>query len=140
MGSSGMKIAQEFKAFLLRGNVVDLAVAVVIGVAFGALVTSLVEDLITPLIAAIIGEPDFSGLTFTINGSEFFYGNFINALLSFVTIAAVIFFLVVTPMNALVARARREPPADPTTKKCPECLSEIPIGARRCAFCSSEVA
>ena len=135
-----MSLAQEFKAFLLRGNVVDLAVAVVIGVAFGAVVTSFVEDLITPLIAAIIGEPDFSGLTFSINGSEFFYGNFINALISFVSIAAVVFFFVITPMNALVARTRREPPADPTTKKCPECLSEIPIGARRCAFCSSEVA
>ena len=140
MGSSGMKIMQDFKAFLLRGNVVDLAVAVVIGVAFGAVVTSLVEDLLTPLIAAIFGEPDFSSLTFTINGSQFFYGNFINALFSFITIATVIFFLVVTPMNALIARSRREPPADPTTKKCPECLSEIPIGARRCAFCTSEVA
>ncbi|MGE0057036.1 MAG: large conductance mechanosensitive channel protein MscL [Dehalococcoidia bacterium] len=131
-----MKLAQEFKAFLLRGNVVDLAVAVVIGVAFGAVVTSMVEDLVTPLIAAIIGEPDFSGLTFTINGSIFRYGNFINAVISFVSIAAVIFFLVITPMNTLVARARREPPADPTTKKCPECLSEIPIAASRCAFCT----
>jgi large conductance mechanosensitive channel len=133
-----MKLAQEFKAFLLRGNVVDLAVAVVIGVAFGAVVTSMVEDLVTPLIAAIIGKPDFSALTFTINGSQFFYGNFINALISFVSIAAVIFFLVITPMNALIAKSRREPPADPTTKKCPECLSEIPIAARRCAFCTVE--
>lgn len=139
MGASGMKLAQDFKAFLLRGNVVDLAVAVVIGVAFGAVVTSLVEDLVTPLIAAIIGEPDFSGLTFTINGSRFLYGNFINAVVSFVTIAAVIFFFVVTPMNALVARSRKEPPADPTTKKCPECLSEIPVAATRCAFCTSQV-
>jgi len=135
-----MSLLQEFKAFLLRGNVVDLAVAVVIGVAFGALVTSLVEDLFTPLIAAIIGEPDFSGLTFTINGSQFFYGNFINALISFISIATVIFFFVVKPMNVLIARSRREPPADPTTKKCPECQSEIPIAARRCAFCTSEVA
>lgn len=140
VGSSGKNLMNEFRAFLLRGNVVDLAVAVVIGVAFGAVVTSLVEDLLTPLIAAVVGEPDFSGLAFTINGSRFNYGNFINAVFSFVTIAAVIFFFVVTPMNALVARARREPPADPTTKKCPECLSEIPIGARRCAFCTSEVA
>jgi large conductance mechanosensitive channel len=133
-----MALAQEFKAFLLRGNVVELAVAVVIGVAFGAVVTSFVEDLITPLIAAIIGEPDFSGLTFTINGSQFFYGNFINALISFISIAAVVFFFVIKPMNTLIARARREPPADPTTKKCPECLSEIPIAARRCAFCTVE--
>ena len=133
-----MKLANEFKAFLLRGNVVDLAVAVVIGVAFGAVVTSFVEDLITPLIAAIIGEPDFSGLTFTINGSQFFYGNFINALISFMSIAAVVFFFVVTPMNSLVARSRREPPPDPTTKKCAECLSEIPVAARRCAFCTVE--
>lgn len=135
-----MKLAQEFKAFLLRGNVVDLAVAVVIGVAFGTVVTSFVEDLITPLIAAIIGEPDFSGLTFTINSSRFFYGNFINSLISFASIAAVVYFFVITPMNALIARSRREPPADPTTRKCPECLSEIPIAARRCAFCTSEVA
>ena len=92
MSSGGMRLAQEFKAFLLRGNVVDLAVAVVIGVAFGAVVTSFVEDLITPLIAAIIGEPDFSGLTFTINGSQFFYGDFINALLSFLIIATVVYF------------------------------------------------
>ncbi len=132
-----MSLAQEFKAFLLRGNVVDLAVAVVIGLAFGAVVTSFVEDLITPLIAAIIGEPDFSGLTFTINDSKFSYGSFINALISFVTIAAVIFFFVIKPMNMLLARSRREPPADPTTKKCPECISEIPIMASRCAFCAS---
>lgn len=139
MGSSGMKLADEFKTFLLRGNVVDLAVAVVIGVAFAAVVTSFVQDLITPLIAAVAGEPDFSRLSFTINGSRFSYGNFINALFSFLAIAAVIFFLVVTPMNALVARSRREPPPDPTTKKCPECLSEIPLAARRCAFCTCEV-
>src|SRR5699024_7370681 len=103
-----------------------------------AVVTSFVEDLITPLIAAIIGEPDFSGLTFTINGSQFFYGNFINALISFISIAAVVFFFVIKPMNTLIARARREPPADPTTKKCPKYLSEIPIAARRCAFCTVE--
>lgn len=136
----GMSLVQEFKAFLLRGNVVDLAVAVVIGGAFGALVSSLVADLFTPLIAAIIGEPDFSALTFTINDSQFFYGNFINALITFLSIAIVIFFFVIKPMNMLLARARREPPADPTTKKCPECLSEIPIAATRCAFCTSQVA
>lgn len=135
-----MSTIQEFKTFLLRGNVVDLAVAVVIGVAFAAVVTSFVENLITPLIAAIIGEPDFSGLTFTINGSRFMYGSFINALVSFVSIASVIFFFVVKPMNMLIARSRREPTPDPTTKKCGECLSEIPLAATRCAFCTSQVA
>ncbi len=135
-----MSTIQEFKTFLLRGNVVDLAVAVVIGVAFAAVVTSFVENIITPLIAAIIGEPDFSGLTFTINGSRFMYGSFINALVSFVSIASVIFFFVVKPMNMLIARSRREPTPDPTTKKCGECLSEIPLAATRCAFCTSQVA
>jgi large conductance mechanosensitive channel len=129
-------LVSEFKQFLLRGNVVDLAVAVVIGAAFGAVVNSLVADIITPIIGAIIGEPDFSSLDFTINDSRFTYGNFINALLSFVTIAAAVFFLVVKPVNMLTQRARKEPPADPTTKKCAECLSEIPIDARRCAFCA----
>jgi len=131
---------KDFKTFLLRGNVVDLAVAIVIGVAFAALVTSFVENLITPIIAAIIGKPDFSELTFTINGSVFHYGAFLNALIAFVSIAAAVFFFVVKPINALMARARREPPADPTTKKCPQCLSEIPIDAKRCAFCTSELA
>jgi large conductance mechanosensitive channel len=132
-------VLQEFREFIGRGNLVDLAVAVVLGVAFGAVVTSLVEDLITPLIAAIFGEPDFSGLTFTLNGSEFRYGDFINALLSFATIAAAVFFFVVKPMNALTERLRTEP-ADPENHKCPECLSEIPAEARRCAFCTTEVA
>lgn len=128
------------KQFLLRGNVVDLAVGVVIGAAFGAVVTALVKDLITPLIAALVKQPDFSGLAFTLNGSKFLYGDFINALLSFLIIAAAVYFFVVLPVNALIARMRGEPvPADPTSRKCPECLSEIPIGARRCAFCSSEV-
>jgi large conductance mechanosensitive channel len=131
---------KDFKAFLLRGNVVDLAVGIVIGVAFGAVVTAFVADLITPIIAAIIGEPDFSALSFTINGSEFLYGDFLNALISFIAVAAAVFFFVVKPVNALMARARREPPADPTTKKCPECLSEIPIDARRCAFCTAVLA
>src|SRR3970040_951292 len=107
-----MGILNDFKAFLLRGNVVDLAVGVVIGVAFGAVVTAMVEDIITPLIAAVGGQPDFSALDFTINDSTFRYGDFINKLISFVVIAAVVFFLVVLPVNALVARARREPPAD----------------------------
>jgi len=130
---------KEFKAFILRGNMVDLAVAVVIGTAFAALIASLVADLLTPLIAAIFGTQDFSSLTFTINNSVFRYGSFLNALITFATIAVAVFFFVVVPVNALVARARREPPADPTTEKCPECLSEIPLDARRCAFCTSEL-
>lgn len=132
-----MSLASEFKQFLLRGNVVELAVAVVIGVAFAAVVTSFVDNLITPLIGAIFGEPDFSSLTFTINDSVFTYGAFINALIAFLAIAAAVFFFVVKPMNALTARFRTEPTPDPTTRKCPECLSEIPIAARRCAFCAS---
>lgn len=134
-----MSLVNDFKAFILRGNVIDLAVAVVIGAAFGAVVTAFVEGLITPLIAAIGGQPDFSALSFTINNSIFRYGQFLNALISFLIIAAVIFFLVVVPLNALIARSRREPTPDPTTRKCPECLSEIPLAARRCAFCTAEV-
>ena len=112
----------------------------VIGAAFGAVVTALVKDLLTPLIAALVKQPDFSGLSFTLNGSKFLYGEFINALLSFLIIAAAVYFFVVLPINALIARARKEPvPADPTTRKCPECLSEIPIDARRCAFCTVEM-
>ena len=130
----------DFKQFLLRGNVVDLAVGVVVGVAFGAVVTAFVKDLITPLIAAIVGKPDFSSIQFTINGSVFGLGDFLNALLSFVLVATAVFFFVVKPINYLMARARNEPPADPTTMKCPECLSEIPIGAHRCAFCTALVA
>jgi len=126
-----------FKAFLLRGNLVDLAVAVVIGLAFAALIAALVKDLVTPLIAAIGGKPDFSGLYFTINNSKFLFGDFVNAVVGFVIIAAVIYFLVVLPYQAFVERSRKEPPADPTTKKCTECLSEIPKDARRCAFCTS---
>jgi large conductance mechanosensitive channel len=125
-----------FKAFLLRGNVVDLAVAVVIGLAFAAVVTAFVKDIVTPLIAALGGKPDFATLYFTINNSKFLYGDFINAVVSFVIIAAVIYFFVVAPYTALIARSRREPPADPTTKKCTECFSEIPIQAKRCAFCT----
>jgi large conductance mechanosensitive channel len=120
----------------MHGNVVDLAVGIVVGVAFGALVTGFVKDLITPLIAAIGGQPDFSGLTFTINSSKFLYGDFINLLVSFVVISAVIYFFVVMPYTALMARMKKEPPADPTTKRCTECMSEIPIGAKRCAFCA----
>jgi large conductance mechanosensitive channel len=125
-----------FRTFLLRGNVVDLAVAVVIGAAFGVMVTAFVKDLVTPLIAALGGQPNFGALYFTVNNSRFMYGDFFNAVIAFVIIAAVIYFFVVVPINALIARSRKEPPADPTTKKCTECLSEIPIGAKRCAFCA----
>jgi large conductance mechanosensitive channel len=130
---------KDFRTFLLRGNVVDLAVGVVIGVAFAALVASFVEDLVTPLLAAIFGEPDFSNLTFTINDSQFRYGAFLNALIAFVLIAAVLFFLVVKPVNALMARRKTEPDVEGMTRECPECLSEIPVGARRCAYCTAEV-
>lgn len=126
-----------FKQFILRGNVIDLAVGVVIGASFSAVVTSLVNNILTPFIGAIIKSPDFSALSFTINGSNFMYGSFLNALIAFVIVAATIYFLVVTPINKLVTRARREKPLDPTTKKCTECLSEIPIEAKRCAFCTS---
>lgn len=129
-----------FKQFLLRGNVIDLAVAVVIGGAFGAVVAALVKDLITPLIAAIVGKPDFSAIKFTIHGSLFPIGDFINAAVSFFLVAAAIYFFVVVPVNAVMARARRgEAPPDPTIKQCPECLSTIPIQAKRCAFCTSPV-
>jgi large conductance mechanosensitive channel len=126
-----------FKAFLLRGNVVDLAIAVVIGVAFTAVITAFVKDLVTPLIAAIGGKPDFAGLYFTINNSKFLYGDFFNVIIAFVIIAAVVYFLVVVPYQTFMERSRKEPPPDPTTKKCTECLSEIPKDARRCAFCTS---
>jgi large conductance mechanosensitive channel len=132
-------LLKDFKLFLLRGNVIDLVVGFVIGVAFGAVVTALVTDLITPIIAAIIGKPDFSGLSFTINKSVFLYGHFINVVIAFVSIAAAVFFFVVRPVSAMMQRTRKDPLADPTTKDCPECLSEIPIDARRCAFCTSEV-
>ncbi len=132
----------DFKAFLLRGNVVDLAVAVVIGAAFGAVVTALVRDLITPLIAAVFGAPDFGALRFEINGTSFTYGRFLNALFAFVSIAAAVFFLVVTPMNKLLARVRPQEPQAPLEplRECPECLSEIPQRARRCRACTAEVA
>jgi large conductance mechanosensitive channel len=131
---------QEFKKFLLRGNVVDLAVGVVIGAAFGTVVTALVSDLLTPLIAAIAKLPDFSNLSFTINGSQFMYGHFINALISFILVAAAIFFFIVKPMNMLIARSKKNVPTEPTTKKCQECLSEIPINAKRCSHCTQIVA
>jgi large conductance mechanosensitive channel len=133
-------LLREFRTFLLRGNLVDMAVGIVIGIAFAALVTAFVEDLITPIVAAIFGKPDFGFLSFTIHRSRFAYGDFINALISFVTIAAAVFFFVVKPVNALMARRKTEPPVDATTRECPECLSEIPQAARRCAFCTAEVA
>ena len=132
-----MKMKQDFKAFLMRGNMVDLAIAVVIGAAFGAVVIALVSDFLTPLIAAISGSADFSALDFEINGSTFRYGHFINTVISFVTIAVAVFFLVIVPLNKLMARSRKEAPADPTTKKCAECLSVIPLEARRCMCCTS---
>ncbi len=131
---------QGFKQFMLRGNVLDLAVAVVIGAAFGAVVTAFVKDLITPLIAAIVGKPDFSAIAFTINSSKFAVGDFVNAVVSFVLIGAAVYFFVVLPVNQILARMRRgEAAPDPTTKKCPECLSDVPIAARRCAFCTSQL-
>jgi large conductance mechanosensitive channel len=133
-------MAGGFKQFLLRGNVVDLAVGVVVGAAFGGVVTAFTKDLLTPLIAAVVGKPDFSAIQFTVNNSKFLVGDFVNAGVSFVIIAAAVYYLVVLPINALVSRARKEPPADPTTKKCPECQSEIPISAKRCAFCTSQLA
>jgi large conductance mechanosensitive channel len=130
----------EFKQFLLRGNVVDLAVGIVIGAAFAAVVQAAVADLLTPLIAAIFGQPDFNDLSFTVNKSVFRYGHFLNVLIAFITIALVVFFFVVKPINRLMELANRRESPDPTTRKCPECVSEIPIDARRCPFCTSEVA
>jgi large conductance mechanosensitive channel len=132
---------RDFKTFVLKGNVVDLAVAVVIGAAFGAIVTALVKDLVTPIIGAIGGKPDFSSLDFTVNGSKFLYGDFINTVVSFLIIAAVVFFFIVQPLNKLQAlSARKKTPDDPTDRKCPECLSEIPKAAGRCKFCTAKVA
>jgi large conductance mechanosensitive channel len=131
---------REFRAFVLRGNLVDLAVAVVIGTAFTAVVNAFVADLVTPLIAAVGGEPDFGDLAFTINGSRFAYGDFINALLTFLIVAAVVFFLVIKPVNLLMARMRTEPDVESETRPCPECLSQIPGEARRCAFCTAPLA
>jgi large conductance mechanosensitive channel len=128
-----------FKEFILRGNVIDLAVAVVIGGAFGAIVNALVRDLITPLVAAIGGKRDFSGIFFTVNGSKFMIGDFMNAVVSFLIISAVIYFFVVTPMNKIMARMKRGEKVDPTEKMCPECLSSIPIKAKRCKYCTAEV-
>lgn len=130
---------KDFKNFILRGNVVDLAVAVVIGAAFGAVVTALVKDVITPLIAAIGGKPNFGNLYFSVHHSRIMYGDFINATLSFVILAAVIFFLVVQPINKLVAMSKRGQESEPDDKVCPECLSKIPKDATRCAFCTTKL-
>jgi len=127
-----------FKEFLLRGNVVDMAVGIVIGAAFGTVIASFVKDLMTPFIAAVVRAPDFSKIAFTLNGSKFMIGNFLNGLISFVLIAAVVYFGIVLPVNKLVERAKG--PVVPTTRPCSECLSEIPLAARRCAHCTSPVA
>jgi large conductance mechanosensitive channel len=134
-----MSAASDFKTFILRGNVVDLAVGVVIGAAFGGVVTALVKDIVTPLIG-IPGKIDLSSWVFTVNGSRFPIGDFFNTVISFILIALVVFFLVVRPVNYLMARRKTETPVDPTTKECPRCLSSIPVKATRCAFCTSDVA
>jgi large conductance mechanosensitive channel len=128
-----------FKQFVLRGNVVDLAVGVVFGAAFSNLVNAIVKDLITPFIAAIFTQPDFSQIQFTLRGSKFMVGDFLNVFISFVILTIVVYFFIVLPMNALIARSRKEPPPDPTTKKCPECLSEVPIEAKRCRYCAQSI-
>jgi large conductance mechanosensitive channel len=130
-----------FRDFILRGNVIDLAVAVILGAAFNAIVASLVGDVLNPLIAATIGKPDFSGVILNIHGGHIKIGNFINAAVSFLIVAAVVYFAIVLPLNKLMARMKKpEAPAEPTTKTCPECLSEIPLAARRCAHCAQPVA
>jgi large conductance mechanosensitive channel len=129
-----------FRDFILRGNVVDLAIAVLIGVAFGAVVTAVTKDLLTPLIAAIGGQPNFSALSFTVHHSVFRYGDVVNAVISFLVVAAVIYFLVVVPLNRLVARQKADPESPPAEKPCPECLSLVPAAATRCAFCTVALA
>jgi len=130
---------KDFRTFLLRGNVVDLAVGIIIGAAFSAVVNALVKDLITPLIAAFLGKPHFDQLDFTINGSHFLVGDFINAVISLVLMAAVVFFLIIKPINSLTTRFRSQPPPDPSIRKCPLCISDIPVLATRCPHCTSEV-
>ncbi len=128
-----------FKTFLLRGNLVDMAVGIVIGVAFGTVVTALVKDLITPLIAAIFGKPDVGGLFFTVNNSKFSYGDFINAFIAFAIVAGVLYFLVILPYAKFQARFEKAPAPEPKTRECPRCLSNIPVGANRCAFCTADL-
>jgi large conductance mechanosensitive channel len=132
-------LLSEFRTFVLRGNVVDLAVGIVIGVAFAGVVQALVRDLLTPLIAAIVGKPDFAALTFRIHGSVFRYGDFLNAAISFLTIAVAVFFFVVKPVNVMMAHFSHHETPEPTTRKCPYCLMDIPLKARRCAFCTIEL-
>jgi large conductance mechanosensitive channel len=131
-----------FRDFVLRGNVVDLAVAVILGAAFNAIVGSLVGDVLNPLIAATIGKPDFSGVVLHVGGGAIKVGNFFNAVVSFLIVAGVVYFAIVLPMNAVLARLKKpeEAPAAPATKACPECLSDIPAAARRCAHCAQPVA
>jgi large conductance mechanosensitive channel len=136
-GHHAVGILREFRTFVLRGNVVELAIAVVIGVAFTAVVTALVRDVITPLIAAIGGKPNFADLTLTLNHSRILYGDFLNSLISFLIVASVVYFLIAMPMNRLIALTQRsQRAAAPTTRECPECLSRVPLAARRCAFCT----
>lgn len=132
-------LADEFRAFILRGNVLDLAVAVIIGAAFGAVVTSLVENILTPLIAAIFGKPDFSNLSFTINNSQIMYGAFLNAVIAFLLVAAALFFFVIKPFNLLMSRRKQQVESDPTTRECPYCLTVVPIAATRCSACTSDL-
>jgi large conductance mechanosensitive channel len=126
-----------FRDFILRGNVLDLAVAVIIGAAFTSIVNSLVKDLITPLIAAVVGKPDFSALTLNVNGGIITYGNFLNAVIAFILMAGVVYFFIVVPANALIARMKG--PDAVVNKPCPQCLSEIPLAATRCKFCGQPV-
>jgi large conductance mechanosensitive channel len=136
INKKGVCMLNGFKQFILRGNVVDLAVGVVIGAAFSSVVDVLVKGMLTPLIGVIAKVPDFSGLKFSVSGSDFLIGSLINSILSFILVAAAVYFFVVTPVNALIARSRKEAPSDPTTKKCGECQSEVSILAKRCAFCT----
>jgi large conductance mechanosensitive channel len=138
--SKETKMLKGFRDFILRGNVVDLAVGVVIGAAFGTVVSALVKDLITPIIAALVKKPDFSGFSFQVNGAKFLYGDFVNAIISFLLIAAAVYFFVVIPVNARLARFHPQPKAAPSTRPCPECLTDIPIAARRCSHCTQPVA
>ena len=136
----GRGVAGEFKDFILRGNVLDLAIAVVIGAAFGAVVTALVKDVLTPVVAAVFGEPDFSAISFKVNSSKFLIGDFINQVIAFLTVAAAVFFVVIKPVNYLIARRAVAPEPESNDRPCPECLSQIPKAASRCAFCTAPVA
>jgi large conductance mechanosensitive channel len=133
---------KEFKEFLLKGNVVDLAVAVVMGAAFGSVVSAFVKDLMTPLIAALVGKPTFEHLQFTVNSSVFLYGDFLNAIISFLLVGAAVYFFVIVPMKAVRERTNKPGTEQtaPSTKKCPECLSDIPLEAKRCAYCTTALA